>query len=99
MVPFAHVVSDWHGKQENMAKLPICVLSNIAHIYEVVNERDFPAVLGGSIINLSMALRPFIGPLTFFQFLDILHSRQDSLNGRSARRKASTYTQGGTNTE
>jgi hypothetical protein len=29
----------------------------------------------------------------FFQFLDPVHSRQDSLGGESARRKASAYTQ------
>jgi hypothetical protein len=35
----------------------------------------------------------------FFQFLDPIHSRYDSLDGGSARRKAATYTQNNTNTE
>jgi hypothetical protein len=46
-----------------------------------------------------MALQPFVGPWLLFQFLDPIHSRQDSLDGGSARRKASTYTQNKTNTE
>jgi hypothetical protein len=40
-----------------------------------------------------MALQPFVGSWLRFQFLDPIHSRQDSLDGGSARRKASTYTQ------
>jgi hypothetical protein len=31
--------------------------------------------------------------LAAFQFFELLHSRQDSLEGWSARRKAATYTQ------
>jgi hypothetical protein len=34
-----------------------------------------------------------VGPGSLFQFLDPIHSRQDSLDGRSDRRKSSTYTQ------
>jgi hypothetical protein len=44
-------------------------------------------------------LQPFVGPWARFQFLDILHSRQDSLDGGSARQKAATCAQGSTNTE
>jgi hypothetical protein len=40
-----------------------------------------------------MALRPFVGPRPLFQFLDPIHSRWNSLDGGSACRKASTYTQ------
>jgi hypothetical protein len=39
-----------------------------------------------------MALQSF-GPWTLFQFLNPIHSRQDSLEGGSARRKAATYIQ------
>jgi hypothetical protein len=39
-----------------------------------------------------MALQPF-GPWSLFQFLNHIHCRYDSLDGRSARRKATTYTQ------
>jgi hypothetical protein len=39
-----------------------------------------------------MALRPF-EPWPLFQFLNPIHSRQDSLDGGSARRKAATYTE------
>jgi hypothetical protein len=78
---------------------PDCALSNIAYINEVVNEWGFSAVLGGSTIDLSMALQPFVGPWTLFKFLDLLHHRQDSLDGGSARRKAATCTQDSTNTK
>jgi hypothetical protein len=37
-----------------------------------------------------MILQPFVGPWPLFQFLNPIHSRQDSLDGGSARRKAST---------
>jgi hypothetical protein len=46
-----------------------------------------------------MVLEPFVGPWPLFQFLDPIHSLHDSLDGRSARRKAPTYTQNNTNTE
>jgi hypothetical protein len=39
-------------------------------------------------ISLSMPLQPFVGPWPLFQFLNPIHSRQDSLGGGSARRKA-----------
>jgi hypothetical protein len=37
--------------------------------------------------------------LVAFQFFNPIHSRKDSLDGGSARRKAATYTQNNTNTE
>jgi hypothetical protein len=40
-----------------------------------------------------MALELFVGLLPLFPFLNPTHSRQDSLDGGSARRKAATYTQ------
>jgi hypothetical protein len=40
-----------------------------------------------------MALQPFVGPWPLFQFLNLVHSRWDSLKRGSARRKASTYSQ------
>jgi hypothetical protein len=43
-------------------------------------------------IYISMALQPFVGPWSPFQFLNPTHSRKDSLDGGSARRKAATYT-------
>jgi hypothetical protein len=46
-----------------------------------------------------MALQPFIGPWPIFQFLDLIHSRKNALDGVSARHKAATYTQNNTNTE
>jgi hypothetical protein len=45
-----------------------------------------------------MALQPGVGPWPIFQFLNPVHSRQDSLEGGSAHRKAITYTQDNTNT-
>jgi hypothetical protein len=39
-----------------------------------------------------MALQP-VGPWPLLQFLNPIHSRQDSLDGESARLKAATYTQ------
>jgi hypothetical protein len=50
-------------------------------------------------ICLSMALQLYVEPQQLFQFLDFLHSRQDSLDRGSACRKAATYTQDSTNTE
>jgi hypothetical protein len=44
------------------------------------------------IIIIIMALQPFVGPSPLFQFLDPIHSGYDSLDGGSARRKASTFT-------
>jgi hypothetical protein len=46
-----------------------------------------------------MTLQPFVGPWPLFQFLDPIHSRQDSLDGGSAHRKAGIYTQNNTDTE
>jgi hypothetical protein len=40
------------------------------------------------MFNLSVSLQPFGGPWGLFQFLDLLQSRYDTLNGGSARRKA-----------
>jgi hypothetical protein len=45
-------------------------------------------------INGSTAFR---WPWPLFQLLNPIHSRQNSLDGRSARRKAATYTQNNTN--
>jgi hypothetical protein len=38
-----------------------------------------------------MALQLFVGPWPLLQFLDLLHTRQDSFDGGSARRKAELY--------
>jgi hypothetical protein len=46
-----------------------------------------------------MALQPTVGFWPLSQFLDPIHSRQDSLDGGSARRKAATCTQDNTDTE
>jgi hypothetical protein len=48
---------------------------------------------GGS----GMARQPSVGPWPHFQFLDLIHGRQDCLDGGSAHHKASTYTQNNTN--
>jgi hypothetical protein len=44
-----------------------------------------------------MALQPVVGPWPLFEFLDPIHSRYDSSDGGSARRKAYTYSQNNTN--
>jgi hypothetical protein len=49
------------------------------------------------VVVVIMPLQPFVGPWPLFQFPGPAHSRQDSLGGGSARRKASTYTQNNTN--
>jgi hypothetical protein len=51
------------------------------------------------IIIIIMALQPFVESWPLFQFLHPVHSRYDSLDGESARRKVSTYTQNNTNIE
>jgi hypothetical protein len=43
-------------------------------------------------LSLLMPLQPSLGPGRFFQFINLIHSRYDSLDGGSARRKAATYT-------
>jgi hypothetical protein len=48
-------------------------------------------------INLSMALQSFVGSWLLFRVLNPIHSRYNSLDGGSARRKAATYTQNNTN--
>jgi hypothetical protein len=59
---------------------------------------DFPIYLPIYLsVYLSMALHFFVGPWPPFQFLDLLHSRYDSLEGGSGRRKAATCTQESTN--
>jgi hypothetical protein len=50
-------------------------------------------------LHQSIALQPFVGPWPLFQFLNPIYSRQYSLDGGSACRKAATYTQNNTNTE
>jgi hypothetical protein len=62
------------------------------------------AILGSQMnisisICLSMVLQPFVGPWPLFQFLDLLHGQQDSLDGGSARHKATTCTQDSRNPE
>jgi hypothetical protein len=42
---------------------------------------------------------PFVGPWPLFQFLNLVHSRYDFLEGGSAHRKAATYTHNNSNTE
>jgi hypothetical protein len=42
---------------------------------------------------LSLEHRTSVKRLVSLQFLNLIDSRQDSLDGRSARRKASTYTE------
>jgi hypothetical protein len=51
-------------------------------------------------LSLSMALQSCVGPSQLSQlcqFLNHVHSRQDSLDGGSARHKAATYTQNNIN--
>jgi hypothetical protein len=51
------------------------------------------------IIIIIIALQTFAGPWPLFQFLDPIHSQQESLDVELARCKASTYTQDSTNRE
>jgi hypothetical protein len=44
-----------------------------------------------------MALHPFVGPFQLFKCLNPVQNRMDSLDGASARRKASTCIQESTN--
>jgi hypothetical protein len=50
-------------------------------------------------ISFSMALQHFCWTWPVFQFLNPTYIWYDSLDGRSARRKAATYTQNNTNTD
>jgi hypothetical protein len=49
------------------------------------------------LIHSPMILEPFVGPWPLCQFRNPVHSQYDSLDGGSARRKASTFTQDNTN--
>jgi hypothetical protein len=71
-----------------------------SYVY-VVNKSIYQSIprLVTYLIYLSMALQSSVGPWPLFQFLNLIHSRQESLDGGSARRKAATYTQNNTNTE
>jgi hypothetical protein len=64
-----------------------------------ISSRYFlsPLVAVPVIINIIIALQPIVRPWPFFQFLYVIHSRQDSSDGRSASRKAATYTQNNRN--
>jgi hypothetical protein len=44
-------------------------------------------------IHLLCLNSPFVGPWPHFQFLNPIHSRYDTLDGGSARRKAANYKQ------
>jgi hypothetical protein len=46
---------------------------------------------------ICLRLQAFVALWSLFQFLNPIHSWYDSLDGGSARRKASAYTQGDTN--
>jgi hypothetical protein len=46
-----------------------------------------------------MVLESFVGPCSLFQFHNPIHSRYDSLDAASARRKAATYTENNINTK
>jgi hypothetical protein len=48
-------------------------------------------------LSLSMVVEPF-EPRPLFQILKPIHSRQDSMDGESARRKVATFSQNHTNT-
>jgi hypothetical protein len=61
-------------------------------------ENFFPPLNRFPFIHLSMALQPHVGPWPLFQFPSPIHSRWDSLDGRSACLKATTYTQDSINT-
>jgi hypothetical protein len=62
------------------------------------NTDIFIAMIPFFFLSLSMALQPF-GPWLIFQFLEHIHSWQDSSDGGSANRKAATNTQNNINTE
>jgi hypothetical protein len=74
--------------------LSVCLLSIYLSIYLSV------------CLSVCLSIHPclwlyslLLGPWPFFSFLIFLHRRWDSLDGRSSRRKAATYTQDNTNTE
>jgi hypothetical protein len=59
----------------------------------------FPCTNVILLVYLSMSVQSFVGPWPLFYFLNPIHSREDSLDGGSARRKATTYKQNNTNRE
>jgi hypothetical protein len=71
-------------------------MKGVTFLNKICENNNFPRQ---TYVSLSMALQPFVGPWSLFQFLIPIHSRYDSLGGGSARRKAATYTQDDTNAE
>jgi hypothetical protein len=58
------------------------------------NQTSLPRPAVILSLYLSMAPQPFVGPWSFFQFLDFFTQLVGLLGrGGSARRKAATYTQ------
>jgi hypothetical protein len=62
--------------------------SSCSYSYPSIHPSIHPSIYGSKAIS---------GPWSLFQFLNPIHSQQDSLDGGSARRKAATYTQNNTN--
>jgi hypothetical protein len=53
----------------------------------------------GFIVYRVYTIESFIGSWPLFRFLNLLHSREDSLDGGTARREVAAYTQSNKNTE
>jgi hypothetical protein len=64
-----------------------------------LSQCNYTVLCTANKIIIIMALQPFVGPWPLFQFLDLIQSRYDYLDGGSARRKASTYTLNNINTD
>jgi hypothetical protein len=94
----AHIFSLYYLPMVYLTTVSSCVESKDGSEY-LETVWQYAVAPKFEVIIIIMALQPFARPWSIFQFLDPIHSRQDSLDGASARRKASTYIQNNTNTE
>jgi hypothetical protein len=86
------------AENQGVFSYPDFLTSNISGYFLTLTDLFFCLIII-IIIIIIMAQQPFMELWPLFQFLDPIHSRQDPLDGGSARRKASTHTQNNTNTE
>jgi hypothetical protein len=102
ILPDSQYSSSRQGKMKLSSKSPTVIMNEISMSISAEGkqqgirlEMEFQEELS---LSLSLALQPF-GPWLLFQFLNLIQNWQDSLDGGSECRKATTYTQHNTNTE
>jgi hypothetical protein len=70
---------------EHISKFPCHIL--VFPCFPIIRASIFLPWHRKSEVLIIMALQPFVGPWPLYQFLDLIHSGLDSLDGGSAHRK------------